>query len=250
MPGLAKDDKGVKAAFARRRRMREQAKWLAEKLLNKEPDIHTVKLTGQNHNFADITCYGSGGREVPCSVKHNSREVAGHRIRQENIDYLPFPGELETSPQYRNDIQSILWFLEDQKGRYSKNVPPQRTIAEIVAVTIIEKELRRRQDLIQIFRAALGHTDHYLLIGGSDGAMIDGYNFHGSLNCRKIPLPQQDVVIETRGSVQKPLHIISLTSSGFTLQWRSHMKSNIKPGAFGGSLTVRSVPTGFYREQQ
>lgn len=233
----------------KRKRMRKQGEWLADRLLKKEPYIHTVQMTGQNANFADITCYASDNKVIACSVKHNSKEIGGQRLSRNNAEVLPLPGKIESSAKFRKEVEPIFCFLDDQAGRYFENQPWQRDILDELAAQALARELHRI-NAAEIFPKIIAPKDHYMLIGGNNGALIDGFNFNGSLRCRQVRIPTDTPTILVYGK-RKPINRVSVGfRDGFKFEWRAHVKGKISKHCYGGSLYLTGVPQGFYREEQ
>ena len=241
---------GVKADI--QARMLDQATWLARRLKKKEGKIREIEMTGGTQ-FADLVLViGSRSRRVACSVKHNSKEIGGHRVTPRTVHKLPFPGGIEATEDFARQMQSLFCFMEDQDpgpgNRSGKNEDWQCQIMNSLAAHALERELQQH-NLPEIFQRIVGHEDHYLLIGGDKGARIDGYNFHGGLNCKRVSFPTGTGEVRTWGKDVHVNRVYIRFSNGFQLDWRAHPKGRISVGCLGGSLTMTGVPDGFYREE-
>ena len=229
---------------ALRDRIIKQSAWLVDRLLTKEQPSRAA-MTGEDGRFADIVL----DDRLTLSVKHNSKEIGGQRLSRNSVHRLPLPGTPATSDVFKSEIEPAFIALDTwQPG--VKAEPWQRAFLHNTIGMAIVEELNRNPP---VFRDVIPPHDHYLLTCGTKGPRIEGFNFHGSLNCSKVKLPLGRPSIrhqfrETRAQGVRCLYWILIDyDGGWSIRLRLHTKGKIGPSCFGGSTTIEGTPGGFYR---
>lgn len=207
---------------------------------------------GRSGDVRDVILRSEDGSELGISCKKNHKDLKHSRLSA-NIDFIKDWGIAETcTPGYWSSVTPVFQLLDSLASKESPKtwdeyIPDKANkvyepilkgwSAELTRHCMLKTSSTSTQNL---FRYLFGTHDYYKVINMPKTIELESYNFLGTLQTTKTPIPDTITNLYPHGSNK---YIMELNDGAYKIQFRLHNASSRIEASLKFAVSPLKIPT-------